>query len=98
MNSSGVMTTFASPKMKKNDSLDVAKTSASPEMGKIAHLGCCENSVKSKLRMPRSFPQIYIYIYIYIYTYTYTYTIYILYIYIYIYCGNPCKSKHWENG
>ena len=63
MDSSGVMTTFASPKMKNEDSLEVAKTSASPEMGKIAHLGCCENSVKSELRMPRRFPQICIYIY-----------------------------------
>ena len=66
MDSSGVMTTAASPKIKKN-SLDVAKISASPGMGKIAHLGCCESSVKSKLRMPRSFPQIYMYIYIYMY-------------------------------
>ena len=89
MDSSGVMTTAASPKMKKNDSLDVAKLSASPEMGKIAHLGCCENSVKSKLRMPRSFPQICMYIYIYIY-------IYFIYIYIYAYTINSCKPKNWE--
>ena len=66
MDSSGVMTTCASPKMKNEDSLEVAKTSASPEMGKIAYLRCCENSVKSELRMPRRFPQICIYIYIYI--------------------------------
>ena len=92
MNSSGVMTTFASPKMKKNDNLDVAKTSASPEMGKIAHLGCCENSVKSKLRMPRSFPQICMYIYLYLLT-IYIY-MHILCIYIYMYIvETPANPK-----